>query len=92
MKNTVFLQRTRIVTVLSAVYDFPLTILEAPMGYGKTTAVRKFIEAEKLKPFWFGVNHVADKHHCLCEVRTDTAARRPGQISGGSSAYGATAA
>lgn len=53
MKNTVFLQRTRINTVLSAVYDFPLTILEAPMGYGKTIAVKKFIEAEKLKPFWF---------------------------------------
>lgn len=23
------------------------------MGYGKTTAVRNFVEAEKLQPFWF---------------------------------------
>lgn len=48
-----FFVRARINSVLSAVYDYPLTILEAPMGYGKTTAVKKFIEAENLKPFWF---------------------------------------
>jgi len=48
-----FLDRSRINTVLSAVFDYPLTILEAPMGYGKTTAVKKFIETEKCKPVWF---------------------------------------
>ncbi|MDD3705473.1 MAG: LuxR C-terminal-related transcriptional regulator [Clostridiaceae bacterium] len=53
MKNTIFLDRIRINKVLSAVYDYPLSILEAPMGYGKTTAVKKFIETEKLKHFWF---------------------------------------
>lgn len=53
MLNPKFLDRDRINTILSAVYDYPLTIVEAPMGYGKTTAVKKFIQAEKLKPFWF---------------------------------------
>jgi len=53
LKNTKFLERPRINKFLSAVYDYPLAILEAPMGYGKTTAVRKFIEAEKLENFWF---------------------------------------
>lgn len=53
MKNSVFLKRERINKILSAVYNYPLTILEAPMGYGKTIAVKNFIEAEKLKPFWF---------------------------------------
>ncbi len=53
MRNTKFLERPRINKVLSAVYDYPLAILEAPMGYGKTTAVKKFIEAEKLEHFWF---------------------------------------
>ncbi|WHH60958.1 LuxR C-terminal-related transcriptional regulator [Petroclostridium sp. X23] len=53
MKNTKLLARARINTILSAVYEYPLTILEAPMGYGKTTAVKKFIESENLKPFWF---------------------------------------
>ena len=53
MKKTKYLGRARLNTILSAVYDYPLTILEAPMGYGKTTAVKKFIESEKLTPFWF---------------------------------------
>ncbi len=53
LRKTKFLVRARINTVLSAVYDYPLTILEAPMGYGKTTAVKKFIEAENSQPFWF---------------------------------------
>lgn len=55
MKRMKLLDRCRIDTVLSAVFDYPLTILEAPMGYGKTTAVKKFIETEKCKPFWFAI-------------------------------------
>ena len=53
MRKAKLLDRARINTALSVIYDYPLTILEAPMGYGKTTAVRNFIEAEKLEPFWF---------------------------------------
>jgi len=53
LRNAKLLVRTRVNTALSAVYDYPLTILEAPMGYGKTTAAKKFFEMEKLKPFWF---------------------------------------
>ena len=53
MKRMKFLDRSRINTVLSAAFDYPLTILEAPMGYGKNTAVKKYIETEKCKPFWF---------------------------------------
>ncbi|HOE57095.1 MAG TPA: LuxR C-terminal-related transcriptional regulator [Bacillota bacterium] len=53
MRNTKLLDRKRLNDVLSVVYDYPLTILEAPMGYGKTTAVKRFLEAEKLEPFWF---------------------------------------
>lgn len=53
MLNPKLLDRDRINTILSAVYDYPLTIVEAPMGYGKTTAVKKFLKAEKIKPLWF---------------------------------------
>ncbi|MDP4094722.1 MAG: LuxR C-terminal-related transcriptional regulator [Bacillota bacterium] len=53
MKNTKLLVRARLNSTLSALYNYPLTILEAPMGYGKTTAVKNFIEEEKLKSFWF---------------------------------------
>lgn len=33
----------RITKVMSGVFDYPLTIIEAPMGYGKTTAVREYL-------------------------------------------------
>jgi len=47
-----FLKRKRINDRLARVYDYPLTIVEAPMGYGKTTAVREFLETKKIKPIW----------------------------------------
>lgn len=47
-----FLKRERINDRLAEIYDYPLTIVEAPMGYGKTTAVRNFLEMEKIKPIW----------------------------------------
>lgn len=53
MKNKKILSRDRIDTMLSSVYECPLTILEAPMGYGKTTAVKRFIEKKGIHTFWF---------------------------------------
>lgn len=47
-----FFKRERINDRLAEVYDYPLTIVEAPMGYGKTTAVRKFLEMKKTKSIW----------------------------------------
>ena len=38
VKKLYFTQR--IVDVLAGIYIYPLTVVEAPMGYGKTTAVR----------------------------------------------------
>lgn len=52
MKKAELLIRERINITLSAVYDYPLTIVEAPMGFGKTTAVRSFLKLEKSNPLW----------------------------------------
>ena len=52
MKITRYLKRERVHHALSAVYNYPLTILEAPMGFGKTTAVKLFAESEQKKPVW----------------------------------------
>ncbi len=52
MKKTEILNRERIYKVLSVIYDYPLTIVEAPMGYGKTTAVRSFLKSEKKNVLW----------------------------------------
>ena len=71
MKNIRFLKRARINKILSVVYDYPLTILEAPMGYGKTTAVKNFIEAENLKSFWFTVPDLSNAEEAFWNRFTD---------------------
>lgn len=45
MNGLKLLKRERVNSILSASYDYPLTIIEAPMGFGKTTAVRNFLQA-----------------------------------------------
>lgn len=52
MKKSKLLKRERIDKIMSAIYDYPLTIVEAPMGYGKTTTVRCFLESEKKNYLW----------------------------------------
>lgn len=42
----------RINTAMSLIYDYPLTIVEAPMGYGKTTAVREYLNKSDAKVMW----------------------------------------
>lgn len=57
MKKAELLKRERINKILSAVYDYPLTIVEAPMGFGKTTAVRSFLKTVKHSPLWIAFMH-----------------------------------
>lgn len=52
MKKTKLLKRERINHILSSVYSYPLTIVNAPIGFGKTTAVREFIKADGCPYFW----------------------------------------
>lgn len=52
MKKTEILNRDRIYKALTVIYEYPLTIIEAPMGYGKSTAVRSFLKSEKKKVLW----------------------------------------
>lgn len=53
MRNKRILSRARIDAALFAVFEYPLTILEAPMGYGKTTAVKMFTRNQNVRSFWF---------------------------------------
>lgn len=71
MKNMKFLDRPRVNAALSAVYDYPLTILEAPMGYGKTSAVKIFIESEKIKTFWFTFSDLGNSEMAFWDKFTD---------------------
>jgi len=42
----------RITEALNGIFDHPLTIVEAPMGYGKTTAVREYLNKAGVNLLW----------------------------------------
>lgn len=54
------LKRPRINRELSDIYRFPLTIIEAPAGYGKTTAVNGFFAEHEEKPLWISLRKWSD--------------------------------
>ena len=45
----------RMTQKLKNILEYPLTILEAPMGYGKTTAVREFLNETEARVLWLRV-------------------------------------
>ena len=42
----------RITESMDRIFDHPLTIVEAPMGYGKTTAVREYLNNAGVNVLW----------------------------------------
>lgn len=52
MKKSKTLKRERVNRALTSIFEYPLTIVEAPMGYGKTTAVREFLAASDVPVLW----------------------------------------
>jgi LuxR family maltose regulon positive regulatory protein len=52
MRKRKTLKRVRVNRMLESIFFYPMTILEAPMGYGKTTAVREFLAARASPVLW----------------------------------------
>lgn len=52
MKNNKYLRRDRVEKALDLIYEYPLTILSATMGYGKTTAVRNYFNNQDTRTIW----------------------------------------
>ncbi|WP_172674231.1 helix-turn-helix transcriptional regulator [Syntrophomonas palmitatica] len=46
------LKRERVNRILESIFEYPLTIVEAPIGYGKTTAVREFLALKGVPVIW----------------------------------------
>ena len=42
----------RITAAMNGIFEYPLTVVEAPMGYGKTTAVREFLRDSQAPVLW----------------------------------------
>lgn len=63
----------RIIKTMNEIYNYPLTIVEAPLGYGKTTAVKEHLTNSNanilwhkvydssVKNFWDGICSLLDK-------------------------------
>ena len=62
MKRQRTLKRDRVNRALESIFDYPLTIVEAPMGYGKTTAVRDFLTVKRLPFMWLTFLSSEDTH------------------------------
>lgn len=52
--------RKRINNILAELYFYPLTVIEAPAGYGKTTAVNDFFMEQKNKPVWISFRQMTE--------------------------------
>lgn len=52
MKNKKILKRKRIENALNNIFEYPLTIVSATMGYGKTTSVRTFLNSHHFNVIW----------------------------------------
>ena len=49
------LKRVQIATHLENIFEYPLTLVVAAMGYGKTTAVKDFLDQKKARYAWLTV-------------------------------------
>lgn len=47
--------RKPLLQALAAIFDHPLTLVEAPMGYGKTTAIKEFLNNEASTALWLKI-------------------------------------
>ena len=54
----------------SVILQTPITVVEAPMGYGKTTAVRRFLEEQEVNSVWISLidEQEEDLYPLLCNA------------------------
>lgn len=60
MKKRKTLKRERVNRVLDSIFNYALTIVEAPIGYGKTTAVREFLSTKANPVLWLSFQYAED--------------------------------
>lgn len=58
----------RVSGAMERIFDYPLTVVEAPMGYGKTTAVREHVRNARANVLWLKVysGSITDFWNGLC--------------------------
>ncbi len=62
-KTKRILNRKQISDHLECIFEYPLTVIVAAMGYGKTTAVKSFLEDRDFKQVWLTVGKDSPSAH-----------------------------
>ncbi|UWG98684.1 LuxR C-terminal-related transcriptional regulator [Dehalobacter sp. DCM] len=53
-----FIERKNVKDILKNVLSYPLNIVVAPIGYGKTTAVKKYVQDIKIRSVWISMSEL----------------------------------
>lgn len=80
-KRSRVLQRERINQILKRSLDYPITILEAGTGYGKSTAILSFLDQRDLPVYWFTISGT-DRDPTLFLAKLFTAFNQQGLAMG----------
>ncbi len=75
MKKRAILQRNRGNKQLEDALEYPLTMIVAPMGFGKTTAVKAFLENVRGKHIWLTIHQDEESPQLLWNLVVDQIAR-----------------
>ena len=82
------LKRKMIREQLGHTFDYPLTLVVAGMGYGKTVAVRDFLEEMKADFVWLNVESDETSAHIIWDSLTRQLAQNKPEIGDGLNALG----
>lgn len=55
MRGSRILSRTRVNRQLDQIFSHPLTVIRAPMGFGKTTAMREYLREQGMDSIWLSL-------------------------------------
>ncbi len=77
------LKRDKIRKQLGNIFDYPLTLVVAAMGYGKTVAVRDFLDEIKAEYVWLNVESNETSVHCIWDSLSRQVAEKDEEIGSG---------
>lgn len=76
------LKRDRVNKILKGIFDYPLTVITAPMGYGKSTSVREFLSAYNTRSIWISLNEACNGTGYFWSVLTGRIAETNKELAG----------
>lgn len=76
------LKRDRVNKILTSIFDYPLTVITAPMGYGKSTSVSEFLSECNTHSIWISLNEACKGTGYFWTVLTGRIAETNKELAG----------